>query len=334
MKSSEAEVSVIVVTYRNGADIEQCLRTVGTSVLGNLMELIIVDNASDDQTVESVRAVAPYAAVIQRADNGGFAQGCRSGVKEALGRWLLFLNPDAVLSSDAIEALLDCAQRHPGAGIVGGRFIREDGSDDPHSWWGKPTVWSSLCFALGLSTLFPLNPIFDPESPRPWGSNKTQERTVPIVSGAFMLVKREAWDDLHGFDPTFLLYGEDADFCLRATAAGYRPMVTPRAVCRHIGGKSSAGANRLILLFTGKCTLVYRHFPRGLRSTGIGLLLIGVFLRALGSLLFRTFSPSRQGRPTASGEDWRQLWKARRRWRHGWNAQMQLDSFLDSCRFR
>ena len=84
---------------------------------------------------------------------------------------------------------------------------------------------------------------------------------MPVVSGAFMLVRRQLWDTLGGFDPVFFLYGEDADFCLRAAAAGCRPMVTARAVCQHAGGRSSTGAGKLVLLFTGKATLVRRHFP-------------------------------------------------------------------------
>ena len=97
-----------------------------------------------------------------------------------------------------------------------------------------------------------------------------------MVSGAFMLVKRELWEKLDGFDRAFFMYGEDADFCLRAGALGYRPMVTARAVCYHEGGKSSPSAGKLILLFTGKATLIRRHFPSGLRGAGVGLLVAGV----------------------------------------------------------
>src|SRR5215471_9374028 len=114
---------------------------------------------------------------------------------------------------------------HPEAGIIGGRFVHEDGTVDPRSWWGRPSPWSTLCFALGLNTLLAGSRIFDPEVPRPWTSDADEERFVPIVSGALMLVEHKLWDALRGFDPAFFIYGEDADFCLRATARGHRPMV-------------------------------------------------------------------------------------------------------------
>ena len=95
-------------------------------------------------------------------------------------------------------------------------------------------------------------------------------------------------------------------------------MVTARAVCQHAGGRSSTGAGKLVLLFTGKATLVRRHFPAWLRGTGVGLLLGGVLLRATASRVTGTASAARQARPTARGDDWRALWASRGAWRHGW----------------
>lgn len=313
-----AELSVVIVTYRNMMDIIPCLQAVERAASPVAMEVIVVDNASGDGTAAAARAAAPGIRVIERAINDGFAGGCRVGAAAAVGQWLLFLNPDAVIASDAIGALLDCACRHAHAGIVGGRFVHADGSADPRSWWGRPSPWSALCFALGLTSLLHGSAIFDPESPRPWAADPQEARAVPVVTGALMLVRRELWDSLGGFDPTFFMYGEDADFCLRAAAQGCRPMVTAKAVCVHEGGKSSTSIGKLILLFTGKATLIRRHFPAGLRAVGIGLLLFGVAFRAMGSRLVSSVSPARQGRPTTRGEDWRALWTTRNQWRRGW----------------
>jgi N-acetylglucosaminyl-diphospho-decaprenol L-rhamnosyltransferase len=314
-----AGLSVVIVTYRNEADIANCLAAVGQAAPGIPAEVIVVDNASGDGTVAAARAV-PGVTVIERPVNGGFAAGCATGAAAASGGWLLFLNPDTVIAPDAIEALLDCAREHPEAGIVGGRFVHPDGTSDPRSCWGKPSVWSALCFALGLNSLFPGSRLFDPEAPPPWSAHPAQPRGVPVVSGAFMLMPRPLWDDLGGFDPVFFLYGEDADLCLRAAAAGCRPMVTARAVCQHVGGRSSTSAAKLVLLFTGKCTVIRRHFPPGFRRPGVGLLLAGVLLRATASRVIGTAPASRQGRPTARGEDWRALWAARDEWRRGWTG--------------
>ncbi len=314
-----AELSVVIVTYRNAAQITSCLRSIGLAAAPVSMEVIVVDNSSGDGTAAAARAALPSARVVERQVNDGFTGGCRVGADMAAGQWLLFLNPDAVIAPDTIEALLGCAHRHPGAGIVGGRFVDADGNADPRSWWGKPNVWSVLCFGFGLTSLLHGNAVFDPESSRPWSASLQEDRPASIVTGALMLVQRDLWDELGGFDLAFFMYGEDTDFCLRAVARGYRPIVTPKAICVHEGGASSStSVGKLIMLFTGKVTIIQRHFPAGLRGFSIGLLLGGVALRAAAGRFVSFMPPVRQGRPTTRGEDWQGLWAARAQWRGGW----------------
>jgi len=323
-KGHHDSLSVIIVTYRNAAEIGQCLRVVDQATPDIPMDVIIVDNASADETVAVARRTAPNARIIEQSDNCGFAAGCAAGATAANGRWLLFLNPDAVIAPDAIKALLRCAVDHPSADIIGGRFVDEDGNTDPSSWWGKPSLWSTLCFAVGLNTVLARYPFFNPEAPRPWTSNPDEVRFAPIVSGAFMMVKRELWHELGGFDLAFFMYGEDADFCLRAAEIGCRPIVTARAVCHHAGGKSSSSAQKLIFLYTGKSTLVRRHFPRGLRGVGVFLLLTGVFIRATAGKWQGTTAGRKTAvrpgsvRPRTRLEDWQTLWDNRKEWRSGW----------------
>jgi N-acetylglucosaminyl-diphospho-decaprenol L-rhamnosyltransferase len=314
----DIDLSVIIVTYRSAADIGGCLAAVGQATTGIPAEVIVVDNASGDHTVAATRAASSGTRIIERTKNNGFAGGCRTGAGVARGGWLLFLNPDTAVAPDGIRELLQCARDHPAAGIIGGRFVREDGTVDPRSWWRRPTPWSTLCFALGLSTFLAGSRIFDPEAPRPWKPDADEVQFVSIVSGAFMLVKRKLWDELDGFDPAFFMYGEDADFCLRAAAKGYRPMVTARAVCQNAGGKSSSSIQKLVLLFTGKCTVARRHFPLGLRRVGVYLLVTGVLVRAAASRWSGLASLLHNDRPTAHREDWRALWSARDEWRGGW----------------
>ena len=240
--ADDASVSVVIVTYRNTAVIAPCLNAVAEITTSIPMEVIVVDNASPDDTVDVARAAAPQAKIIKQSQNGGFADGCAAGATVARGRWLLFLNPDTLIAADAVDALLDCAARHPGVGIIGGRFAPYGSNINPSSWWGKPTLWSTFCFASGLSTVLAGNRFFDPETPRPWGPTHSEVRVVPVISGAFMLVRRDLWERLGGFDRTFFMYGEDADFCLRAAKAGEKSVVSAKAVCQHAGGKSSSSA--------------------------------------------------------------------------------------------
>ncbi|MCW2881892.1 MAG: glycosyltransferase family 2 protein [Sphaerisporangium sp.] len=310
-------LSVIIVTYRSSGYIARCLAAVERAVKALDAEVIVVDNKSPDDTVEAARAAAPWARVVARNVNGGFAEGCVAGAEVAGGRYLVFVNPDAEVQPEALTELLDCAERHPRAGIIGGRCVTEAGENDPRSWWGRPTPWSVFCFATGLSTVFPGRPLFDPESPTTWDG----ERQVPIVTGALMLISRRAWDEVGGFDTRIFMYGEDADLCLRVRGAGYRPMVTDRAVFVHPGGMSSSSLDKLALLFTGKVTVVRRHFPRGLRALGASMMLFGVWLRATLSRRVAPPDIERQGRPMAQRGDWAELWALRDTWRGGWDAR-------------
>jgi len=136
---------------------------------------------------------------------------------------------------------------------------------------------------------------------------------VPVVTGGYLLVSRRAWEDTGGFDRGFVMYGEDADLCLRAAALGYRPTVTGRAVFRYEGGAPSIGPDRLAMLFTGKATVMRRHVGKG----AVRLLVFGVFLRSRLSRLVRARS-AEQGGPAITREDWRRLWELRREWSKGW----------------
>ncbi|WP_165900660.1 WecB/TagA/CpsF family glycosyltransferase [Microbispora triticiradicis] len=323
-------VSVIVVTYRSAGYVTGCLKAVdraleharGEGITG---ELVVVDNASGDDTVDVVRGAAPGARIVAREENDGFAGGCHAGARIARGGHLLFVNPDAELEPGAVTALLDAARRHPHAGIIGGRCVTESGESDPRSWWGRPTLWSALCFGLGLSTAFPGHRLLDPETPRPWAApapgGAPEESRVPIVTGAMMLVDRHAWDELGGFDRAFFMYGEDADLCLRAARMGYRPMVTSTAAFVHPGGLSSSSLRKQVMLHTGKVTLIRRHFTPGTRWAAVLLLKSGVLLRAVLSRWMSPPDATRQGRPTSRRDDWRALWAARAQWTRGWPSR-------------
>jgi N-acetylglucosaminyl-diphospho-decaprenol L-rhamnosyltransferase len=312
--AARPQVSAIVVTYRSAGYVDRCLAALNDALAGLAAEIVIVDNASGDAIAEVVQSVMPRARLVVRSNNGGFAAGCRSGAEVARGRWLLFVNPDALVASDCVTALLDCAEGDRGVGIVGGRCVDSAGRTDPRSWWGRPSLWSTFCFAAGLSTLFPGHRLFDPESPRPLSA----VRSVPVVTGALMLVDRQVWDALDGFDPAFFMYGEDADFCLRAWAGGWRPTVTPEAVFVHPGGASSSSERKLLMLLTGKATVLRRHLRPGAAALGVRLLLMGVLLRAGGGWIRQSVDPVRQGRPTTRSDVWRSAWRRRRDWAEGW----------------
>ncbi|MGV8968713.1 MAG: glycosyltransferase [Cellulomonas sp.] len=307
-----AEVDVVVVTYRSADYVAESLRAAERaleSIPG--ARLIVVDNASGDDLLAAVDGVSGRLDLVLRDVNDGFAAGCHAGVEVSHARRVLFLNPDAVIEPDTITALLTCTEEHPEAGVVGGRALAPDGSLDARSWWGRPTLWSALCFATGLSSAFPGSRLLDPESPDRWDGSA---RPVPVVSGGLMLVDRAVWDAVGGFDRDFFLYGEDADFCLRVAAAGWSPRVCPEAVFRHPVGASSAGSNRLPLVLRGRITTYRKNLGRPWGRIAGELLVLGTGLRAVAA-----GARSSGGRPSSGAAAWRDSWQRRAEWRNGWS---------------
>lgn len=306
-----ARLDVVIVTYRSADYIQACLESVERA-LEPLSDarIIVVDNGSGDHLEEAVSGISGRLTLLLHDTNDGFAVGCHAGAEASSAAGLLFLNPDAVVTQEAVEALVRTADAHPGAGIVGGRSVLPGGGTDSQSWMGRPTLWSALCFASGASSVFPGSRVFDPESGRDW---QEPSRAVPVVSGGMMLVERHVWDALGGFDRSFFLYGEDVDFCLRAGREGWSPRVARGAVYSHEVGSSSAGSNRLTLVLRGRVTTYRRNYPRPLGAIAGRLLVVGTGLRAVGA----RFRPD-GGRRAHPPQHWKDSWRRRREWQKGW----------------
>ena len=311
LRVGDVAVDVVMVTYRSAGYVGESLRDADRALVDvPNARLIVVDNDSRDGVAGAVEGISSRIDLVLRDVNDGFAAGCHAGVAASGARRVLFCNPDAIVEPGAVAALLACADAYPEAGVVGGRAVAPDGSLDPRSWWGRPTLWSALCFATGLSSAFPGSPLLDPESPDRWDG---RARVVPVVSGGLMLVDRDVWDAVGGFDPTFFLYGEDADFCLRVAAAGWSPRVCPEAVFRHPVGASSAGSNRLPLVLRGRITTYRNNLGRPWGRLAGELLVLGTGLRAVAAGVRST-----GGRPSSGAAAWRDSWQRRTEWRNGW----------------
>ncbi|GAA1998105.1 hypothetical protein GCM10009739_04440 [Microbacterium ulmi] len=295
----------MIVNYNTRERTLECLASlerIGMPGLG----VVLVDNGSTDGSVDAIRARHPEATVVAAGENLGFARGVNRGVASSDAEWVLLLNPDASVFPGSIEALLAFAQAHPGHGLYGGRTVREDGSVDPSSCWGAPSVWSLLCFATGLSTAFRRSRVFDPESLGRWERDTVRE--VPVVTGCLLLARRADWDRIGGLDETFFLYGEDAEFSARARRRGYRPVVVPDAVVQHdVGGSTASSGRKMAMVLAGKATYLRTVWREPLATAGILLLEAGVALRALLE------------RATRSARDtWRVAWRQRAGWRRGY----------------
>lgn len=305
------EVSVVIVSHNGTEWLDRCLEAVTGEAAPRLShEVVVVDSGSGPDTLELLRRWADRVAVHVTGENVGFAKGCNLGAARTSGRRVLLLNPDAVVQPGCVDALAKALDEHPAAGLVGGRLLRPDGSLDPGSCWGRPTLWSWFCFASGLSSTFRGSALLDPESLGGWA--RDTPRQVDVVSGCLVMARRETWDRLGGLDETYFMYAEDADLSLRAASLGMRPRITPDAVAVHGGGISSGGRTTAVknrLLFTGKATLALRRWSPARARIGIALLRAGVAVRAFGELLRRSRSP--RWVPLVSDPSWARGWPAR-----------------------
>ncbi|MGH2995597.1 MAG: glycosyltransferase family 2 protein [Gaiellaceae bacterium] len=305
------DVSVLIVTYRCREAARECLASLYEHPPGTDFEVIVLDNASGDGTVEMIRDEFPQVRLLALDENLGFAAGVNRAAEDAGGDHLLLLNPDTVVHEGAVANLLEFARAHPEHGLNGGRTLRPDGTLDPGSCWAQPTLWSLFCFATMLSTAFKGSRVFDPEALGGWQRDTVRE--VGIVTGCLLLVRRELWRELGGFDLRFFMYGEDADLSLRARNHGFRPAITPDAVITHeVGISSAARPDKLILLYRGKATLLRKHWRPLRRAAGLTLLWLGVGVRAL----LADAAPRSRTDGKVSG--WHEVWRARRHWLAGY----------------
>lgn len=303
------EVSIVVVSYRTREMTRACLVSLAPAAEGVDHEIIVVDNDSGDGTAEMVRAEFPAVRLLCPEKNLGFACGANLGVDASTGASVLLVNPDAVLERGSVRRLLEVAAANPDAGLVGGQLLDDRGGIAPESYSAAPSLWGHLCFALGLTSLRRGSRLFDPGFLRSPRAGET--RRVGYVTGALLLVSRSLWDRLGGFDPSFAMYGEDADLGLRAARLGLRPLVTSEVSARHRSGAStSAASRRATMLLAGKVTLLRKHWRPPAAALGTCLLLAGVRLRAAASRVARL-----TGRPA---DVWPAVWAEREEWRGGY----------------
>ncbi len=283
--NKQVDVSIIVVSYNTRDMTLECLRSIFRETRLIDFEIIVIDNASTDGSADAITAeFGESVLLLASSENLGFAAGNNMAATKAKGDMLLLLNPDTVVLNEALDHLYAFSSQYPQAGIWGGRTLFGNGSLNPASCWSRQTLWSLFSQALGLSSLFRHSSIFNIEGIGGW--DRDGIRAVDIVSGCFLLLKRDLWEKLCGFREQFFMYGEEADLCLRARNFGVRPMVTSAATIIHYGGASEKiRADKLVRLLKAKMLLICFHFPFWARRIGCWLLSLWPTSRYLAHLL-------------------------------------------------
>jgi GT2 family glycosyltransferase len=211
------DVSVVIVNWNAGEYLTRAVASVFADPFPGAVEVLVVDNASSDDSIARLRATESRAHVVQRTENTGFARGCNAGIRASRGRHLLLLNPDAELRPGALAALMGAADAYPDAGVLGGVVVAPDGVVDPASRRNVPTPAMALTRLVGVPWIARLLvPAYNVEATR-----KERAPEVGAVSGSFLLLRRSVFEALNGFDERFFLYAEDLDLCHRARIAGW-----------------------------------------------------------------------------------------------------------------
>lgn len=231
------DVSVVIVNYNTGPLLQHSVRAVLAQ--GAVKECIVVDNASHDDSIAGLRTGENDNRLSIRLldDNLGFAAGCNAGIADASGDFVLILNPDCLLEPETVARLREEALAADDIGATGPLILNMDGSEQRGCRRSVPTPWQIFCVGIGLHRLMP-------EHPRFRSFNRTgealPERPTAIqgVSGACIMIRRDAIDRVGLFDKRYFLHFEDLDWCLRAGRAGLRIIFVPDAIAHHVGGVS------------------------------------------------------------------------------------------------
>jgi GT2 family glycosyltransferase len=308
------EISIIVVSYNTRAMTLACLRSIGEQTRETAHEVIVVDNASADGSAEAIAAEFPDLRLIRSRQNIGFARANNLAAGEARGKRLLLLNPDTVVIDRAIDRLAAFAAARPAAGIWGGRTLFGDRTLNPTSCWGRMTVWNLFCRAIGLTALFPGSERFNSEAYGDW--RRDSVRQVDIVTGCLLLIEKRLWDELGGFQPRYFMYGEEADLCLRAKAAGAAPVFTPAATIIHHGSASDTG-DKAVAVATARMTLIREHWAPLKRWLGIALSWTSALTHHAGYALAAMVLTGRRG-ARAQADLHTKVWLERGRWLGGY----------------
>lgn len=268
------DVSVIVVNWNTREILRDCLASTFQETKSLKMEVIVIDNASSDGSVEMVREKFPEVILIANTENRGFAAANNQGIEIAKGRYLLLLNSDTVVLDGAIEKTVAYADNLQDTAVVGCRVLNPDRSLQPTCFM-FPSVLNWLLFATYLYKIFPRSKFFGRERMSWW--LRDDEREVDVVTGCYMLVSRSAVEDVGLLDERFFMYAEETDWCFRFRQRGWKNRFMPYAEIIHIGGASAPkkSAHRARVANESFKRYMFKHWSP-LRAWA-GVLLIGVF---------------------------------------------------------
>lgn len=251
-------LSVIIVNWNTRALLQACLDSLAPSIQHDCTEVLVVDNASSDNSVQMVKQHFPWVRLLVNQENVGFGAANNIAYRQARGEVVLFLNQDTLVPAGTLAALLEILADHPQVGALGPRVLNPDGTPQA-SIHPRPTLLREAWRLLHLDRLYPVS-----QYPAGWLTGN-RERLVDVLMGCCMLVRRQILEQVGLFDEQFFMYSEEVDLCERIRRAGWGILYTPRACITHFGGQStSQAADAMFLeLYRNKVKFFRKHYGAG-----------------------------------------------------------------------
>lgn len=272
-----ADLAVVVVNYNAGEYIARCIASVVEAASGLSVDVLVVDNASHDGSAQLAVERTPQARLIENPTNRGLSAAWNQGARAVDAPWILFLNPDAEICRGNLAALVGAAEHRPEVALVGPVIRNPDGTIY-ESGRDFPGVLQAVGHAF-LGPLVPANRFTRAYRQTNW--DRSTEREVGWVSGAAMLIRRSAFEQMGGFDETYSFYGEELDLGTRLRNAGWRVLATPALEVMHVGGVSTGRSRRTHLTHSQSIYRYYRkHRATGWRRGTLPLAWIALRVRA------------------------------------------------------
>lgn len=228
------DISIIIVSFNTKNMTQDCLNSIFLNSADLSVQVIVVDNNSQDGSVEMIKKEFPGVILIQNFENKGFAAANNQGFAHCHGENILLLNSDTLILDDVLHASIDFLVQNPEVGGMACRVLNSDYTLQ-RTCFGYPTLLRLMLFTLALDRL-PVG-FFDQYLLRSWQRNN--EREVEVVTGCYLMIPKKVLEVVGGLDESFFFYGEETDWCRRAREAGWKLVFSPVGEIVHHGGGSS-----------------------------------------------------------------------------------------------
>ena len=284
------QLSIIIVNYNVKYFLAHCLLSVLYASKNSQVEVFVVDNMSQDGSVEMVKEKFPWVKLIANEENVGFAKANNQAVKLSTGKYILYLNPDTIVPEDCFEKCIAYMDAHEKVGALGCRLIDGKGIFLPESKRGFPTAQAAFFKISGLSSIFKKSTFFNQYHLGFLSEHETNE--VDVLVGCFMFCRKTVIDEVGSFDEEYFMYGEDIDLSYKIKQAGFSNVYFPETTVIHYKGESTkkGSLNYVKMFYQAMIIFAKKHFNNSQKGLFVMLIQFAIYLRAMLAFVTRIFS--------------------------------------------